>query len=228
MSTKLYQTDVLIVGGGGAATAAAISAHEAGARTMLAVKGRFGVAGVRGSGATSNPRADFWTIRTVGPKGGLFNPPDAVFRDMVQTGLGMADPKLCRIFVDEVAEAIKRLSRMGMAFQSKMLAVMPAQAKAGGTNNIVAIQKAVIDGTGTEVVEHANLTDLLVERGRCYGAVGVDDAGEPFVIYAGAVILAGALQHGVHAAGPGHHLAVPGHGDALRNARALSDVQSGG
>jgi succinate dehydrogenase/fumarate reductase flavoprotein subunit len=108
---------------------------------------------------------------------------------MLQTGLGMADPKLCRIFVDEVAEAIKRLREMGMAFQSKMLAVMPAQAKSGGTNNIVAIQKAVIDGTGTRVLEHANLTDLLVERGRCYGAVGIDDEGVPFVVHAGAVVL---------------------------------------
>jgi fumarate reductase (CoM/CoB) subunit A len=187
---KTYQTDVLIVGGGGAATAATISAHEAGVKTTMAVKGRFGIAGVRGAGATSNPLADFWTIRTVGPKGGLFNPPDAVYRDMLQTGLGMADPKLCRIFVDEVSDAIKRLREMGMTFQSKMLAVMPANAKSGGTNNIVAIQRAVIEGTNTDVIEHANLTDLLVEDGRCYGAVGVDDGGEPFVIQAGAVILA--------------------------------------
>ena len=42
---KRYRTDVLVVGGGGAATAATIAAHEAGARTMLAVKGRFGVPG---------------------------------------------------------------------------------------------------------------------------------------------------------------------------------------
>jgi L-aspartate oxidase len=187
---KTYETDVLIIGGGGAATAATISAHEAGAKVTMAVKGRFGVAGVRGAGATSNPLADFWTIRTVGPKGGLFAPPDAVYRDMIQTGLGMADPKLCRIFVDEVSEAINRLRSMGMTFQSKMLAVMPAVAKSGGTNNIVAIQKAVIEGTNTQVIEHANLTDLLVDKGRCYGAVGVDDDGAPFVIYAGAVILA--------------------------------------
>ena len=142
-----------------------------------------------------------------------------------------------------------------MTFQSKMLAVMPANAKSGGTNNIVAIQKAVIDGTNTQVIEHANLTDLLVEGGRCYGAVGVDDDGEPFVIQAGAVILAtggvgqlfkysfnppgntgdgyamalraGAelLQHGVHAAGAGDDLAVPGDGHAVRDARALPDVQ---
>jgi succinate dehydrogenase/fumarate reductase flavoprotein subunit len=187
---KTYETDVLIVGGGGAATASTIAAHEAGARTMLAVKGRFGVPGVRGSGATSNPLADFWTIRTVGPKGGFFNPPEHVYQDMLQTGLGMADPALCRIFVDEVAEALKRLRGMGMKFQSQMLATMPANPEAGKTNSIVAVQKAVIAGTNTQVIEHANLTDLLVEDGRVKGAVGIDDEGQPFVVHAGAVILA--------------------------------------
>jgi L-aspartate oxidase len=187
---KKYETDVLIVGGGGAATASTISAHRAGARTMIAVKGRFGVPGVRGAGATSNPLADFWTIRTVGPKGGFFNPPDLVYKDMLQTGLGMADPKLCRIFVDEVSDAIMRLREMGMQFQSKMLATMPANPNAGKTNSIVAIQKAVIGATNTTVIEGANLTDLLVEEDRCHGAVGIHDDGEPFVILAGAVVLA--------------------------------------
>lgn len=157
---------------------------------MLAVKGQFGVPGVRGAGATSNPKADFWTIRTVGPKGGLFNPPDQTWQDMCQAGLGTADAELCRVFVDEVTEAIKRLRSMGMRFQSKMLATMPATKESKGTNNIVQIQKAVIAGTNTQVVEHANLTDLLVEDGRCRGAVGIHDDGEPFVIHTGAVILA--------------------------------------
>ncbi len=187
---KTHETDVLVVGGGGAATAATIAAHGQGARTMLAVKGQFGVPGVRGAGATSNPKADFWTIRTVGPKGGLFNPPEATLADMIQAGLGTADATLCGIFVDEVAEAIKRLRSMGMQFQSKMLATMPANAQTKGTNNIVQIQKAVIAGTNTQVLEHANLTDLVVEDGRCFGAVGVNDDGEPFVIHAGAVVLA--------------------------------------
>ncbi|MCX4240768.1 FAD-binding protein [Paraliomyxa miuraensis] len=187
---KTYETDVLVVGGGGAATASTIAAHDAGARTMLAVKGQFGVPGVRGAGATSNPKADFWTIRTVGPKGGLFNPPDLTYQDMLQAGLGLADPALCRIFVDEVTEAIKRLRSMGMRFQSKMLATMPATKESKGTNNIVQIQKAVIAGTNTQVLEHANLTDLIVDQGRCRGAVGIDDEGNPFVVHAGAVIMA--------------------------------------
>ncbi len=187
---KRHRTDVLVVGGGGAATAATIAAHEAGARTMLAVKGRFGVPGQRGAGATSNPLADFWTIRTVGPEGSFFNPPDAVYGDMIQSGLGMADPDLCRVFVDEVSDAVKRLRTMGMQFQSKMLATMEANPNAGKTNSIVAIQKAVIAQTGTEVLEHANLTDLVVEDGGCTGAVGVDDEGEPFLVDAGAVVIA--------------------------------------
>jgi succinate dehydrogenase/fumarate reductase flavoprotein subunit len=187
---KSFETDVLIVGGGGAATASTISSHENGASTMLAVKGRFGIPGVRGAGATSNPLGDYWTIRTVGPEGGFFNPPELIYRDMMQTGLGMADPCLCRIFVNEVGDAIKRLQQMGQRFKSKVLATMEANPQAGGTNSIVATQKAVIEGTDTRVIEHANIIDLIVENGRCIGAVGIDDDGEPLLIAAGAVILA--------------------------------------
>jgi fumarate reductase (CoM/CoB) subunit A len=185
-----FETDVLIVGGGGAATAAAISAHENGARTMLAVKGRFGVAGVRGAGATSNPLGDFWTIRTVGPEGGFFCPPEAVYCDMLQTGLGMADPELCGIFVKEVGDAIRRLQEMGLKFKSRVFATMAADQKAGGTNSIVATQKAIIEGTNTRVLEHANVVDVVVENGVCVGALGISDEGELLLIQAGAVILA--------------------------------------
>lgn len=186
---KTWYTDVLVVGGGGAATAATLAAHEAGASTMLAVKGRFGVPGVRGAGATSNPVGDFWTIRTIGPKGGFFNPPEAILSDMLQTGLGMADPELCRLFVEEAPSAISRLREMGMKFQSRMLATMPAN-QDNKTNNIVAIQKAIIEQTQTRVVEGANLTDLIVEDGVCHGAVGLLDDGEPFIVRCSAVILA--------------------------------------
>jgi len=154
----------LIIGGGGAATAATLAAHENGARTLIAIKGKFGVPGVRGAGATSNPVGDFWTIRTIGPKGGLFNPPDSVWEDMMQTGLGMA-------------------------FQSRMLATMPAN-EDNKTNNIVAIQKAIIEATKTQIVENANLTDLIVDDGVVRGATGVDDDGNMLIIRANAVVIA--------------------------------------
>ncbi|HYH00984.1 MAG TPA: FAD-binding protein [Terriglobales bacterium] len=187
---KRFETDVLIIGGGGAATAAAISAHSNGARTMLAVKGRFGVPGARGAGATSNPLGDFWTMRTVGPEGSFFNPPSLVYRDMLQTGLGMADPQLCRIFVDEVGTAISRLNEMGLQFKRKVLAVMEANPNSGGTNSIVSLQKAVIEGTQTRVLEQANIVDIVVDGDRCVGAIGIGDDGDLLLIEAGAVILA--------------------------------------
>ena len=186
---KTYATDVLIIGGGGAATAAAIAAQEAGAKTALAVKGQFGVPGVRGSGATSNPIGDFWTIRTVGPKGGFFNPPETVLKDMLQSGLGMADPALCEIFVHEVTDAIKRLQSMGMKFQSRVLATMPASDREK-TNNIVTIQKAILDSTNTTILDHSNLTDIVVHDDYCIGALGFDDEGNPFIVEAGAIIIA--------------------------------------
>ena len=53
----------------------------------------------------------------------------------------MADPDLCRIFVDEVGEAIKRLHEMGVRFKSKVLATMEANPELGGTNSIVAFKR---------------------------------------------------------------------------------------
>lgn len=110
-------------------------------------------------------------MRKVGPKGSFFNAPDLVYADMIKAGLGMADPALCRIFVDEVGDALKRLQELGLRFQSKMLARMDANPGTGNTNSIVALQKAFIEQTQTQVLEHANLTDLIVENHRCLGAV---------------------------------------------------------
>ena len=83
MNAKInrFETDVLIVGGGGAATAAAISAHENGARTMLAVKGRFGVPGVRGAGARRTRSAIFGQCALLALMAVLLNPPELVYRD---------------------------------------------------------------------------------------------------------------------------------------------------
>ena len=48
------ESDVLVIGGGDAGARAALEAHKAGASVTLALKGRFGVTGVRRSGATGS------------------------------------------------------------------------------------------------------------------------------------------------------------------------------
>ena len=53
---RTIETDVLVIGGGGAASRAAVAAYDAGARTILALKGDVGT-----SGATVAPgRAVAW------------------------------------------------------------------------------------------------------------------------------------------------------------------------
>jgi succinate dehydrogenase/fumarate reductase flavoprotein subunit len=50
---KSRETDVLVAGGGGAGSRAAPEARLAGARVILAVKGRYNPQGKRGAGATN-------------------------------------------------------------------------------------------------------------------------------------------------------------------------------
>ena len=57
----------------------------------------------------------------------------------------MADPELCRVYVNEVSDAIKRLEEMGLKLKNKLFATMPANPNAGGTNGIVSTQKAILE-----------------------------------------------------------------------------------
>ena len=96
----VIETDVLVIGGGGAAARAAIESHQAGAKTTLAVKGRFGLRGNRGNGATgyASPHYRYFTMVDKSVK------PDAeyevVYQRIIQAGLGLTDRRLARILVD--------------------------------------------------------------------------------------------------------------------------------
>src|SRR3972149_3103548 len=99
---EVIQSDVLVVGGGGAAARAAITAHEAGAKVVLAVKGKFGAIGTRGAGATACGAANrfgFFSPRGVPGKPG--EEEALIIRDVIQAGLGMAEPHLVRVLVKD-------------------------------------------------------------------------------------------------------------------------------
>src|SRR6185295_17367661 len=96
---ETVEVDVLVVGGGAAAQRAAIEADRAGARVAVAVKGRLGVMGQRGAGGTaSGAGADRKMFYPVDGAGEVL---ESAYEDIIQLGLGMADPALVRILVDE-------------------------------------------------------------------------------------------------------------------------------
>jgi len=107
---RIIDADVLVIGGGGAACRAALAAVEAGAKTVLALKGRLG-----SCGATVAPGPGVaWQAAD-----GCSAPedsPDVHFRNIMEAGLGMADARLARILAYEVVERMEELEGWGLCF----------------------------------------------------------------------------------------------------------------
>jgi L-aspartate oxidase len=118
--TQAIETDVLVVGGGGAAARAALEAHNAGARVVLAVKGRFGAVGTRGSGATAGAISELGGMRPIGmPNGPPASGRQEAFDDIVQAGLGVADRRLVEILTEETWDAMTDLTEWGATSRFK-------------------------------------------------------------------------------------------------------------
>ncbi|MCC6176632.1 MAG: FAD-binding protein [Chloroflexi bacterium] len=186
---ELIETDVLVVGAGGAGMRAACEASLAGAKVLVAVKGRFGAVGTRGAGGTAAAISERGGIRPVGmpnvqPDQRL--EPDQVYEDVIQCGLGMADPKLVRILVDDAAETIQRLDEWG-------LVPTFAEGYGAGTHGVpvsMALQR-MVRHSDIVVRNRTAVSDLLMKDGACVGAVAVDETtGETLTIKAGSTILA--------------------------------------
>jgi len=198
--TRVVETEVLVVGGGGAGARAALEAYASGAKVTLAVKGKFGITAVRGSGATG--------YRGNGRPMHLFSTPKEVtkskdepatyrrvplqpqeeqevyFERTLQAGLGMANRRLTRVLVDEAPEAKQALEKWGLLLEKSpyldsLIAPMPGLAY------------AIKNTTRIDILEETMVTGLLTQEGRCVGAIGVDEtSGDPVLLRTKATILA--------------------------------------
>ncbi|HJO81651.1 MAG: FAD-binding protein [SAR202 cluster bacterium] len=219
-SVNTVETDVLVIGGGGAGTRAAIEASRAGAKTVLAVKGRFNSVGVHGAGATGVGLSEAGAFFYFDPKTGypLIDPDEwgpitleeileLDYQVIVQVGLGMADPKLARVMVQDAVSQRQQIEEWGVEIHGDRL-------RHHGLPLMAALGRQ-IQLTDVDVREEAAITDLLVHDGSCVGAVGLDFQGNTIVFKAGAVVLcsggdAGLYRHNFHppdVTGDGHAMA---------------------
>jgi fumarate reductase (CoM/CoB) subunit A len=196
----VLDTDVLVIGGGGAACRAAIAAHDAGARTLLALKGELGA-----SGATTAPgRGVAWQVADdcSSPEDG----PDVHLANILDAGLGMADPDLARILAHELPAHTAEMERWGLCFipdptgqkaHYSAYSCFGDQPRAHGIPNsghghagdIVMVLQKQIAARGLLVRERLFVVDLIVRDGVCCGAVALDADGEAVLVRAGAVVL---------------------------------------
>jgi len=187
---RFLETDVLIVGAGGAGLRAAIEAKNKGVDVAVVSKGVFP------SGCTT---------RAMGGMSAAFDERDGVdqhFKDTVEGGNHLNNPKLVRLLVSRACERAQDLERYGTHFEKEggrfklfpytgssipraVLADEPYQG--GYIRGLVNEVKRL----GIHTLEHLMITDLIKDAGTVIGAVGVElETDGVIIISARAVVLA--------------------------------------
>jgi fumarate reductase (CoM/CoB) subunit A len=190
----MHETDVLVVGGGLAALRAALSARQAGARVLVAVKRKLGQSGssanTSGGYAAASPELD---------------PEDDARQHYVDTIVGggwVNERRLVRALSEEAPDRLKELWALGAQFQRRdggyylspsgdhrhPRVLVPIHVR--GTDMTIPLRDAAV-ASGVQVLENTLIVQLLVDDRRVIGAIGIRrDKVEGCVIRAGAVILA--------------------------------------
>ncbi len=187
-----YKTDVLVIGGGGGGVTAALTAHEHGARVILATKLRLG---------DSN---------TIMAEGGIAaatlaeDSPAIHYIDTMAGGRFKNIPDVVEALVNDAPFIVDWLTKLGVVFDRKSDANyfthMPAGHSRKRSHSIkdltgLEIMRVLCDEVRNkeiEVLEFSPAVELILDGdGRCAGAVLEDlDTGRNIIVEAGAVVMA--------------------------------------
>lgn len=207
--TLIIDSDVLVIGGGGAAARAALEACGRGARVAMVMKGLFGRCGT-----TAYRVAE---IAGYNAADGLVDPEDSPvehLKDILAAAAGTCDERLASILAHEAPGTLAGLEAWQVPLEmdgGRYLEVLGCFATRprmhiirGHAEPVLAAMVPRIRDVGVRVVENTMVTRLLVHKGDCVGAVGVDEAGEMVVFRAGAVAMGtgGAGQLFLHSLNP--------------------------
>lgn len=189
------ECDVLVIGGGLAAASAAEHARATGSDVCMVVKGRFGGVGLRGAGASACGSTESGEPLLPGPSGpGTGWDPDAVFRRIVQAGLGVADRKLASVMAEDAPGVRRALDEWGVVPGGKGVVTL-------GHPIVKALEHDI--RAGVRLLERTMVVDLLLDDGRCCGAIAATESGLFMLIRASAVVIATGgdarlFEHNVH------------------------------
>jgi len=179
---KTSQVDVLIIGTGIAGLSAA---YTIGSRAKVAVLSK----------------SEIKKTNTQLAQGGIaaaLHPEDKTsfhYEDTLATGDGLCLPQAVKVLVEEGVTRVKELVEMGIDFETKNGQLVFAQEGAHGHRRILhagdMTGAAIERGLGprvaalknTTIHEHQMLLNLLVESGKCYGALIWDKAQKEMIVY---------------------------------------------
>ncbi len=218
--------DVLVIGGGIAGLTAAIGAANQW-NVGIITKGKLA--------ETTTFLAQGGIAAAMGP----YDSPDLHLADTLEAGVGLCDAEAVRILVEEGPDRVRELERLGTKFDQRagklILASegahsVPRVVRAGGdaTGSVVAgaLAQAIVGGSRAELHEDEFVVDLIIDAGRCVGALSVDLRGDLTVSLARAVVLAcgGAGQVYAHTTNPTMATG-DGHAMAYRAGALMRDME---
>jgi succinate dehydrogenase/fumarate reductase flavoprotein subunit len=183
----VIDTDVLVVGAGLAGIKAAIECARMDVKVTVVVKG------VLCSGSSFYPLTS--GLGCQAPS----NDEDKEFflEEIDESGYGMNDHRLCKIYVDEINDRVKELPEIVVSYQ-KLKGRKACFSKR--TRNLFVwkdwetirsnVRRLFNSSTNIRLMEHSDIIKLLKGDDGIEGAVALDNDGEMIVINAKAVILA--------------------------------------
>jgi len=192
---ELVNSDVLVIGGGAAGLRAAVETSDAGASVVVVVK-----KGLGNSGATAYGVAETAGFNVADGEIDPLDNPDIHYQDIIEASLGMCDERLARILVEDAYPRMKDLEKWGVVFEkdnNKYLEIQGCFASRPRMHIIkghgIPIVKALgreIRKRGIKILENIMISNLLIEDGRCRGAIGEDKTGKFFIFDTKSTILA--------------------------------------
>ncbi|MCP4398117.1 MAG: FAD-binding protein [bacterium] len=180
---NIITCDVLVVGGGLAASSAIknlLDAHPE-LDLCMAVKGTFGVVGQRGSGASA-----CGTSETGTPHSRRISESDEErerwYKRIIQAGLGLADPKVAEVMLEEAPKVKLLLQKWGITFGAEGPYHL-------GYPFVHSIEHE-LRASKVQLCENTMIADVLKDDGQCVGAVGVTGTEEVVLFKTPSIIFA--------------------------------------
>jgi len=194
----VIETDVLIIGGGGAAARAAIASRELGSEVVVIIKGSLG-----GSGCTPYAASEWLAFGAAFGHADPRDSPEQHYRDILEKGAYVCDPRLSRILAYESPERVLDLERRGVRFDKDSDGKFVQRMSDGATypracargaetgREIMRVLSTQVKELGCQVYEDLMAVELISDGTSVYGAVALDMNSYEFkLFYAKAVILA--------------------------------------
>ena len=189
---RTIDADVVIVGGGGAGLAAAVSAHEAGAKKVVVLE-KLGYLG----GSTNVSEG---ALNAVDParqgKQGIEDSTAKFYEQTLKGGHDKGDPELVKYLTENSLSSVEWLEAHGVKFKDEIGTATGALWQRGhypatpSGNTYIRALEAVIDKTNgaIEVITDAEVNDLIKAEGRIAG-VKAKHFGEKLTVSSDAVVI---------------------------------------